>query len=272
MGAVISQYKKRKSLQFIKSNFNKMSQRGIARKSGIGKTTINRWSSELGFKFKKHTVKETFFDKFNEKSSYILGFIFADGNVAWDTKKGYYSLTITASEKDKEHLERMRNIISSTKPLLYSDKTKSYRLIVNNKKICQRLIKLGVIPRKSLTVRFPKIPNKYLRHFIRGVIDGDGSVFYIKRKKRPYFTIRISSGSRKFLSKLISEIKKNTEINGNIQKWSDNVYLVEYSCSRGEKLAEYVYSDANIFLERKYLPYKENIVGGKQNEKRKVFL
>lgn len=268
MQIIISQNKKREYLHFIKSNFNNLSQREIARRLNLGKTTVNRWAKEIGLKFKKHTANEGFFDEFNKINSYILGFIYADGNIAWNPQKGYYSITITASEKDKDHLENIRNILSSTKPLLYSPKTKSYRLIVNSKKLCQRLMQLGVTPRKSLTMKFPKIPKEYLRHFIRGIIDGDGSVFYRDRKVSPYFCIRISSGSKKFLQELVKIIKTNIATNGNIRKIAKNVHLVEYSCSRGKKLANFIYSNANIFLERKYLPYKNNILEVEKNEER----
>ncbi|MBI4018488.1 MAG: hypothetical protein HY368_02670 [Candidatus Aenigmarchaeota archaeon] len=62
MAAVISAEKKKEMLPFIKNNFGKLSQRKIARKLGVGKTAINRWSLELGFKYRKHTVNENFFD------------------------------------------------------------------------------------------------------------------------------------------------------------------------------------------------------------------
>ncbi len=257
--------KKREYLEFIKSNFNNISQREIARRLKLGKTTINRWAEEIGLRFKKHTVNEKFFDEFNERSSYILGLIFSDGNVSWNTQKGYYSLTITASEKDKDHLENIRSTLSSTKPLLYSSKTKSYRLIVTNKNICKRLMQLGVIPRKSLSVKFPNIPGEYLNQFIRGIIDGDGHVRYVKRKKSPYFEITIASGSKVFCEGLVNSIKQAIGVNANIRKVKKNTHIIQYSCSRGEKLANYVYSNANIFLERKYLPYKNNILRRDEN-------
>ena len=261
----ISIEKKREYLPYIISNFDRLSQREIARRLDIGKTTVNRWSEEIGLKFKKHTVNEEFFNELNENSSYILGYIFADGNVNWNTEKGYYCMTITASEKDKEHLERIRAILESTKPLLYSEKTRSYRLIVNNKKMCQKLIDLGVIPRKSLTVKFPYIPEQYIKHFIRGVIDGDGSVNYFDRKRSPYFSIRIYSGSKRFLKKLVVTIRNAINIGGNIRKVGNNTYGVVYSCSRGKKLAEYVYLNSNIYLKRKYLPYKNNVLEVQKN-------
>lgn len=264
MGAVISQLEKRQYIPFVKSNFDNLSQRKIAKILGLGKTTLNRWAKELGLRFKKHTVNERFFDKFNEESSYILGFIFADGNIAWNTKKGYYSLTITSSEKDKNHLEAMRKKLSSTKPLLYSDKTRSYRLIVNSKKMCQRLMLLGVTPKKSLTVKFPNIPGIYLRHFIRGIIDGDGNVRYVPRDRSPYFEITISSGSRAFCEGLVKSIKTNVGVDADIRKVGKNTHLMQYSCSRGERLAKYIYSGANTFLERKYMEYNKSINGGRQ--------
>jgi len=256
MSVIISKGKKNEHLKYIKANFHKYSQREIARKLNLGKTTVNTWAREEGLKFKKDTVNNKFFDEFNENSIYILGFIFADGNVAWNPKKGYYTLTITASEKDIEHLEKIRKIMSSTKPLLYAVKTKSYRLIVNDKELCRRLMYLGVIPKKSLIVKFPKIPKEYLRHFIRGVIDGDGNVRYVERSRSSYFEITIASGSQVFCEGFIKAIKENLGINANIRNVGQNTKIIQYSCSRGEKLAEYIYSKANIFLERKHNEYE----------------
>lgn len=253
----ISLEEKNNGLLFIKSNFNKLSQRKMAKTLGFGNTTINRWSREIGLVFKKHTVNETFFNEFNEASAYLLGLIYADGNIAWNPKKGYYSLTITASEKDGAHLENIRNLLSSTKPLLYAPKTKSYRLIVSNKNLCRALMGLGVTPKKSLTVKFPEIPGAYLRHFVRGVIDGDGNVRYVSRKRSPYFEITIASGSIEFCKGLVEAIKESLGIDANIREVAKNVYVIQYSCSRGERLAEYTYQDATTFLNRKNLEYEK---------------
>jgi len=261
MGKIISPEKKKEILPFIKSNFDKISQREIARRLGIGKTTVNKWSKELGLYFKKHTIDKTFFDKWCEQSSYILGFILADGCISWNPEKGYYSLTITASEKDKEHLEKIRNILSSTKPLSYSSKTNSYRLIANSKVLCQKLMQIGILPRKSLNVRLPTIPEDQLRHFIRGVIDGDGNVRYLKREKSPYFEITIASGSKFFCEDLVECIRENFGIGANIRKIGKNTHVIQYSCSRGKKLANFIYLDASLFLGRKYTPYKNNVLG-----------
>lgn len=260
MANKISITQKRAYLPFIKDNFGELSQREIARRLNIGKTTVNRWAKELGFNHQKYIVNENFFDELNEESSYILGYIYADGNINWNPRRSYWALTITASAKDKFHLERLRNLLSSTKPLLYSPKTNSYRLIANSKRLCQKLIDLGINPRKSLTVNFPDLPKEQIKHFIRGIVDGDGNVRFVNRERSPYFEITIASGSKSFCEGLTGVVKDTIGISANIRKVGKNVYIIQYSCSRGERLAKFLYSNASIFLERKYLQYKHNVL------------
>lgn len=258
MGAIIKKEKKRELLSFVKKNMHKMSQRKIAKKLGIGKTTINRWCiNDLNFKPKKYSVDEFFFDKLGESSSYILGFVFADGNVSWNPKKSYWALTITSSIKDKCHLENIRRIMGITKPLSYSKDKKSCRINISNKLLCKKLIKYGVIPNKSLIVKFPRfIPPEHIKHFIRGIIDGDGNVRYVNRKRSPYFEITISSGSKCFIKKLSRVLFDNLGVLAKPRLAHTNTYVLQYSCSKGKKLANWIYSDANIYLKRKFLNYK----------------
>lgn len=265
MGAIIDTNEKKIILPFIESNFGKISEREMARRLHIGKTTVNRWRNELGLKIKKNTVNENFFRKWSPKMFYILGYIFADGNINWKPEKSYRALTITASEKDREHLEKVRLILESTKELLYSKDTKSYRLIVNSKKVCTDLMKLGLTPRKSLSVKFPKIPKRFLRHFVRGVIDGDGSVRYNKRKRSPYFDITICSGSRIFLEVMAKNIAL-MGINAKVRKQRNNIFILQYSCRRGLSLANWIYKNENLHLNRKLQQYQIalNYKGGGQ--------
>lgn len=242
--------------RYIKIHFYQQSQRGIARVLKIGKTTVNGWARKLGLSFKKHTADESYFNHWSKTMAYILGYICADGSVAWDKKRGYQSLTITASAKDKTHLEKIRKILRSTKPLLYGKSTKSYRLIINSGRMCKRLMHLGISPKKSLILRFPKIPLKYLRDFIRGYIDGDGSLRYFARKRSPYFEIMISSGSKDFIVSLEGKIFSCLGIKSRISKYGANCYILRYSCARGLSLAEWLYQDAKIYLIRKFKKYE----------------
>jgi hypothetical protein len=259
MGAIIDPSKKKEVMSFIKSNFGKISEREMAKRLGIGKTTVNRWRNEIGLEIRKHTLNENFFKKWDHEMSYILGYIFADGNINWKPEKSYRALTITASEKDKEHLEKIRLTLESTKPLLYSESTKSYRLIVNSKTVCMDLFRFGLTPKKSLTIKFPEVPKKFLKDFIRGIIDGDGNVRYVSRKRSPYFEITISSGSETFL-KGVAEAISSIGIDAKVRKSNTNVFILQYSCKRGMKLASWVYENNNLCLDRKFEQYKMAVV------------
>ncbi len=266
MGAVIKSDVKLQLLALLSKKLGSVSQRHLAKDFGVGKTTINRWSRELGFVVSKNTVDEFFFDKWNPYSAYLLGYIFADGNVSWNEEKSYWSLTITAAEKDVAHLERMRNILRSTKPLLYSKATRSYRLIATSKSLCRKLMALGAIPKKSLVVDFPVIPREFLADFIRGVVDGDGNVRYVDRSRSPYFEITISSGSIRFLEGLAFNVQTAFGISAKVRKAHGNTYVLQYSCSRGEAFANVLYRNAVIFLERKFAPY-DSLQKKRRNEK-----
>lgn len=246
---------KKYARNFIADNFGRVSQREIARLLGIGKTTVNRWAEALGYKFKKYTANDKYFHKWSNEMAYIFGFICADGNIAWDVVKGYYVLTITASAKDKNHLEKIRKIIKSTKPLLYTESTNSYRLIVNSKTMCRKLMSLGVVPKKSLILKFPKVATQYIKDFIRGYVDGDGSMRYFARERSPYFELSISSGSKDFLIVLEHKINDMLGIRSRISKNKNECYLLRYSCTRGLKLAEWLYRGSSFYLERKYNKY-----------------
>lgn len=66
MANKIPTLQKSEYLPYIRTNFGRFSQREIARRLQIGKTTVNRWSKELGLEHKRHTVNESFFDELNE--------------------------------------------------------------------------------------------------------------------------------------------------------------------------------------------------------------
>jgi len=248
---------KEECLLFIQENFGRMSLREMARKLPFGRTSICKWAKELGLFTLKNIVNEDYFTVWNSDMAYILGFIFADGNIAWDLEKSYRALTITAAEKDKAHLEKMRVILESTKPLLHSNSTNSNRLIVNSVKMCKDLMSLGVIPRKSLIKEFPIIPKEYTSHFIRGYVDGNGTVRYNDRKISPYFEISICSGSNKFLEELSKVVELNLGIKCNVKNVRNNVYLLRYTCSKGMQFAKWIYNNQNLCLSRKYKNYEK---------------
>lgn len=99
-------------------------------------------------------------------SYYLLGAYITDGNV--EKKKNSYS-------KDFDWIESIKNILSPDRPI-YSKLNKLFTLKISDIKTYNWLLSKGCIANKSISVKFPNVPENYIPDFIRGCIDGDGCI------------------------------------------------------------------------------------------------
>ena len=163
------------------------------------------------------TKNENFFKKWSPEMAYVSGFFAADGSMIKNKRGAYF---IEFQSTDKEIINKIRKTIRANLAIgEYQPKqenhNKRYRLQIGSKEIFKDLLKLGMTPNKSLTLKMPKIPDKYFSHFIRGYFDGDGNVsisHYVRRARNNKKSITILSGftcgSKKFLEKLFTKLKK----------------------------------------------------------------
>lgn len=130
---------------------------------------------------------------------------------------------------------------------------------IGSHKIYNDLFELGLYPNKSLTVNFPKIPQKYLGHFIRGYFDGDGCIYFEKRKgsKGQLIIKRIrtifTSGSKKFLEEMDNVLSGIGIDNGKIYL-SKRSYQSMYNTKDSIKIFKLIYTKTSInsFFMRKF--------------------
>lgn len=133
---------------------------------------------------RKFTVDFNFFENIDtEEKAYTLGFLYADGCIASTLNK----IQFDQLEPQEDILFKIKEVMQAEAPI-HTHKGKHnrtrYRLLVCSKKMCQDLLKLGIIPNKSLTLTFPtKVPQEFLRHFIRGYFDGDGCIWIGNEKE-----------------------------------------------------------------------------------------
>ncbi len=142
-------------------------------------------------------------------------------------------------------------------------------LQVGSKEIFKDLISLGMTPNKSLTIRMPIVPKKYLPHFLRGYFDGDGHVSvstYQKNDRKNKSTIIITgftSGSKKFLKELWKILKKYIIIEGGTLYHTDG-YRLCFSTHDSLRLYTFMYQqEKDLYLERKksiFEHYFDNIL------------
>ena len=215
---------------------------------------------------KRYELDENYFKEINtEQKAYILGFIFADGNIS-DGKDKHYRLRIHLKRDDVDILEKIRNELSYTGEIklrtLKSKKSYGYEICcleISNKTLVTDLKHLGCIPCKSNVCKFPSsISENLKRHFVRGYFDANGAVYWANGFKRMSdLKLSISSGSKDMLESIISIIIENND-GVNPLGFRSKSSSCEYAKSgiQALKILNWMYTDSNIHLNRKYNHYK----------------
>lgn len=221
---------------------------------GIKRTGVGR---------RKYSLDEYYFDEINtHNKAYCLGFLYADGC----NMKNKSTISMSLEEGDKDILELIRHEINVDRELEfidYSDKhdfgytyKNQYRLLMFSAHMCRVLEGYGMTPNKSLTLKFPKIDEQFMPDFIRGVFDGDGSIYNGKKKSK--FTLTITS-TNDFCKELVKIVEKTLYINCHIYDASNHNGITKVFSISGRNqvktFLDWIYKDAEMFLERKHQRY-----------------
>ena len=137
--------------------------------------------------------------------------------------------------------------------------------------LCNWLLKIGLTPNKSLSIEKIDIDYKYFPDFLRGNIDGDGSIIYYKDKYHTLINtnyvydrlfVYFLSASKKYILWIQKTIQTIIKISGSVQtkglsknaKRDRQMYLLKFSTKEAKILLNYVYYKKNLpYLKRKYL-------------------
>jgi DNA-binding transcriptional regulator WhiA len=206
-------------------------------------------------------VNQHFFKKWSSEMAYVLGFFTADGNMLHN-KRGAYFMEFYIT--DREIIEKIKKLLESNHKIATRDRRKlnpnykvGYRLQIGSKEIFNDLLKLGLTPNKSTTVRFPKVPRIYLSDFVRGYFDGDGHVSVSEYQKKDHkskskiIITGFTSGSKKFLEGLWNILKENQSIKGGTLFYAQGHRLC-FSTNDSFVLYNFMYKDSGkLYLARK---------------------
>jgi hypothetical protein len=140
--------------------------------------------------------------------AYILGYWFADGNMY--RQRSCQSYVVSIGSKDLAHLERIRTYIGVGK-LTRITGSDIFKLVICRKQAFDDLLRLGGSERKSLTLQWPAVPAEYVPHFIRGYIDGDGSLSW-HGKPHTKCPLMSAMGTEHFVNGLANQIEVATGI------------------------------------------------------------
>lgn len=197
----------------------------------------------------------------SEENAYWLGFLYADGYISKEARRG---IELCLAEVDKGHIEKFRNWICKDKPitekytLVKGKMFKAYRVHISNRHVRESLINLGCTPNKSLSIEFPQnIPEHLISHFVRGYVDGDGSIGIYSGKAM----FDVCSGSEQFLVSLqeyfVNTIPEYTVVKIQKDKRSNVFKFAKGGSNSVISILNHLYGNANVYLQRKYDKYQE---------------
>ncbi len=151
------------------------------------------------------------------KLAYIVGLLVTDGNLSKDGRH----INLRSSEVDL--LNTFKRCLSIKNKIGYTIGQRGYRVQFGNIQFYNWLLRIGLFPAKTYTIGKIKIPNEYFRDFLRGHLDGDGSITtYIDRyniyRGRTYTNqrlfIRFTSASKNHIDWLYKKINAIAGIRG----------------------------------------------------------
>ena len=191
-----------------------------------------------------------------EEKAYFVGLLFADGSVCYDPSgKRAPSLSIELVETDVEILQRLKSELRAGVALVYGKRKNrqngTYSLSIRSKKIVEDLEKYGIIQNKTQnTTSIPKnIPTKFLKDFLRGLIDGDGSIYFSVNAWHVNLCSHHASIIDDFQTLCRNAIGKKDPL---AIQCSDGVYRVTFNGKWAKRLISFCYRDSKIGIARKH--------------------
>jgi hypothetical protein len=210
---------------------------------------------------RKNTINSTW----SSSLAYVIGVIASDGCLSKDGRH------IEISSKDEQLILTLRSLLKlknkiGVKARGGSNIKDCFRLQFGSVSFYEFLLKIGLTPAKSKTIGELSIPELFFFDFLRGCIDGDGSITISMHPESKHSQLKLSlvSASRPFLSWIFEKIKNITGITGGwIQNNNDGVYVLCYGRADAIRLFNLMYTENAPCLQRKYIlakPYLELVM------------
>ena len=180
----------------------------------------------------------------NPHKAYLLGFITADGAVVNNI------LSIEVHDDDIEVLKYAQQQINPQATITKCKGRLTSKISFGAKKIGEDLAKYGIVQNKSKIIKnvpLNFIPQKYLKYYFRGLIDGDGCVLENGR-------LSIYSGSKEYIEDVQRILIKELNLS-QTSIYHGTTYFCSWSSKEDrKKLFNYLYDNLNecFYYERKY--------------------
>jgi hypothetical protein len=247
---IISDYQSGMTLTQVASKHNTSKRTILRRLISIDQT--RRTNSDAN---RSYSLNPSFFEKIDtEQKAYWLGFLLADGNIAYNGRKRKgRALRIALQKRDVTHLIKLKEAIGSSHPIKPDKKRKCVWLCISSRPLTEPLEIAGWHDFKQSgdTRIFQSVPHILIPHVIRGMIDGDGCITKDRRRYILGFT-DLHKSIVIWFDEAIHRLgfpSKSKPYNAKKHKnWN-----ILYSHKRVPELLRFLYQDSSIFLDRKMI-------------------
>lgn len=196
--------------------------------------------------------------------AWFLGFLLTDGCInkpAYRSKGDETHIEFCIHIKDEEILHKIKNILGTRAAV------KTYPNYASPQaKLCIYDRKDVVYDYHNIKTVIPESIKGYERHFIRGLIDGDGCLY--KRKNRNEFIIDFIDEYQNIVEWVNSAIASILHINKKkiVYRDYDHIYTLRYSSKEARLIAWWLYHGdiQHCCLQRKYDYYKHYVLDDKK--------
>lgn len=199
------------------------------------------------------------------EKAYYVGLLFADGSIVLDSKGRAPNIRLELLESDVSVLQNLKESLKINSALRYDKrpnrKNATLILSIRSKQMAEDLQQYGIIPNKTENQKelvLNKIPVYLYSHFLRGLLDGDGSIYQDKNGWHINFTSHYYNLVNVVGELLygIAQIPKTTN-----PTYYNGVAKITINGESAKKILSILYVNAKHYIARKYSKAMECLEG-----------
>lgn len=201
----------------------------------------------------------TYFDKEyfrtidTEAKAYYLGLLLTDGNVfKMKRKTDQYKIQLSLKYDDVDVVQKFKEELGATTKISHYNKNgrNECTFSVHSKEMAHDLSKYGLHERKTFEAELTNlVPKELYTHYIRGIFDGDGTVYIRSKTNQLVFGFY---GTHKLVSQVKQYLIEQIGIRDNSIYDKDTVSFVTFT--RKQDVINFynlIYSNSHFYLDRK---------------------
>ncbi len=189
--------------------------------------------------------------EWNPETAYAVGLVATDGNLS---SSGRHVRFVSVDRELTETFLRCVGHRLGYRELIRKDRRPAFVAAFSDVELYRWFMAIGITPRKSLTLGGLQVPGSFLPHVVRGLLDGDGSIYarcYHMRALGPHkhLAVVFHSASSKHLEwlrdVLARELGTCGSISTRLRDGRVHLYLLKYRTDDSQRILRWIYEDVS---------------------------